>query len=434
MLAEAALGYVYAGDTRATLAVAERAVTLAGGQESKRARFFASMAQGMALVADGKGENGAAAVRDAVAQISAPDDLGDDPRALPWIIFGPVWLREAEAGRALINRALEHAREAAAVGVLPTLLQHLAHDQATSDQWPAAAASFDEVIRLGRETGQRSELAAGLAGVALLEARQGHERDCRAHAAEAGELCDAVGMGFYGTWPLHALGDLELGLGRPAAAVPHYLAKQERLTALGIADVDMSPAPELVDAHLRLGQADEAAAAAAEFVVAAEAKGQPWSQARALRCRALLADGDGSEELFEEALRLHAQTPDGFEGAVTRLAYGARLRRMRKRVMARDELRAALELFEALGAHPWADQARAELTASGETARRRDASTLDDLTPQELQIARLLAEGRTTREAAAALFLSPKTIEYHLRHVYQKLGIHSRDELAAALG
>jgi DNA-binding CsgD family transcriptional regulator len=409
-------------------------VTLADGQESPRVRFFASMAQGMALVADGRGEDGAAAVREAVAQISSPDDLGDDPRVLPWIIVGPVWLREAEAGRALIDHALARAREAAAVGVLPTLLQSLAHDQATSDQWPAAAASFDEAIRLGRETGQRSELAAALAGVALLDARQGHERDCRAHAAEATELCDAVGMGFYGTWPLHALGDLELGLGRPAAAIPHYLAKQEKLAALGIADVDVSPAPELVDAHLRLGQADEAAAAAAEFVAAAEAKGQPWPLARALRCRALLADGDGSEELFEEALRLHDETPDGFEGAVTRLAHGGRLRRMRKRVLARDELRAALELFESLGAHPWADQARAELTASGETARRRDASTLDDLTPQELQIARLLADGRTTREAAAALFLSPKTIEYHLRHVYQKLGIHSRDELAAALG
>ena len=99
---------------------------------------------------------------------------------------------------------------------------------------------------------------------------------------------------------------------------------------------------------------------------------------------------------------------------------------------AREQLRAALDCFEHLGAEPWAEQARAELAATGETARRRDASTLDDLTPQELQIARLLADGKTTREAAAALFLSPKTIEYHLRHVYRKLGIRSREELVAA--
>jgi DNA-binding CsgD family transcriptional regulator len=114
------------------------------------------------------------------------------------------------------------------------------------------------------------------------------------------------------------------------------------------------------------------------------------------------------------------------------LAYGAHLRRARRRVRAREQLRAALEAFECLGARSWADQADAELAATGETARRRDASTRDELTPQELQIAHLLAQGRTTREAAAAIFLSPKTVEYHLRNVYRKLGINSREELAAA--
>jgi DNA-binding CsgD family transcriptional regulator len=93
----------------------------------------------------------------------------------------------------------------------------------------------------------------------------------------------------------------------------------------------------------------------------------------------------------------------------------------------------ALETFEHLDAAPWAERARTELAASGERLRRRDPSTLDELTPQELQIAMLLAQGRTTREAAAALFLSPKTIEYHLRHVYMKLGVHSREELARVL-
>ena len=96
-------------------------------------------------------------------------------------------------------------------------------------------------------------------------------------------------------------------------------------------------------------------------------------------------------------------------------------------------LRAALTTFDALGAAPWADRASAELEATGETARRRDASSLDQLTPQELRIALMLAEGSTTRQAAAALYLSPKTVEYHLRHVYLKLGVNSRTALAAAL-
>jgi DNA-binding CsgD family transcriptional regulator len=435
MLAEAVLGRAYSGDTAGMVAAAEQAVGIAAGGGSTRARFFAAMAQGMALVAAGDGRGGAAAIRQAVKLLARPDELGDDPRLLPWIMFGPLWLREAEAGRAMIDSAVERARTEAAVGVLPTLLQHIARDEATTDRWQSATASYDEAIRLARETGQRTELGAALAGLALLEARRGRTDECRAHAAEAAALCAELDTALYASWALQALGDLELGLGRPAEALSHYEAKASKLRAHAIADVDVSPAPELVDAYLRLGRDVDAAAVSGPYTAAAEAKGQPWALARALRCRALLA-GDASEAdaLFEEALRLHELTPDGFEGAVTRLARGARLRRAQKRVRAREELRAALAVFEPLGARPWADQVVAELAASGETARRRHPSTIDDLTPQELQIARLLGEeGRTTREAAAALFLSPKTIEYHLRHVYLKLGIHSRDELAAAL-
>ncbi len=147
----------------------------------------------------------------------------------------------------------------------------------------------------------------------------------------------------------------------------------------------------------------------------------------------MLAADAGFADDFERAITLHEQTPDVFEAARTRLAYGERLRRSRNRVLAREQLRAAADTFDALDARPWAERARAELAATGETRQPRDASTIDVLTPQELQIALLLAGGKTTREAAAALFLSPKTVEYHLRHIYQRLGIHSRDELAQRL-
>ena len=136
---------------------------------------------------------------------------------------------------------------------------------------------------------------------------------------------------------------------------------------------------------------------------------------------------------FSVALAYHQHTPDDFEAARTELAYGSRLRRLKRRVDSRPHLRTALAAFERLGAVPWADQAAAELRATGETAQRRSTTGLDHLTPQELQVAHMLAVGRTTREAAAALFLSPKTIEYHRRNVYLKLGIRSRDELAAAI-
>jgi DNA-binding CsgD family transcriptional regulator len=346
------------------------------------------------------------------------------------VSVGPMWLREIGSGRDLIERANERARGLAALGLLPHVLNFLGRDQATTDQWQAAEATFDEAIRLARETGQRSELAAALAGIAWLEARQGREQRCREHATDARALTEELGMGTYYVWTIQALGDLELALGRPAEALPHYRAQAAALRERGIADVDLSPVPELVDVHLRLGDVDAAVAELPPFLAGAEEKGQPWALARAERSRGLVADGDEMESHFERALELHARTPDVFETARTRLAYGARLRRARKRIRARDELHAALEAFERLGAAPWADQAGAELAATGATARRRDPSTLDELTPQERQIARLLADGKTTRETAAAVFLSPKTVEYHLRHVYQKLGISSREELA----
>jgi DNA-binding CsgD family transcriptional regulator len=200
-----------------------------------------------------------------------------------------------------------------------------------------------------------------------------------------------------------------------------------------ITDVDLSPAAGLVDVSLRLGRTVEAELLSEQLTAAAEAKGQPWSLARASRCQGLLAGDLDLVAPFEEALAHHAHTLDEFEAARTRLAYGERLRRARNRVLARDQLRLALETFEHLDARPWADRARVELTATGETLRRRDPSTIDELTPEELRIALMLAGGRTTRETATSLFLSPKTVEYHLRHVYQKLDIHSREELADRL-
>ena len=159
------------------------------------------------------------------------------------------------------------------------------------------------------------------------------------------------------------------------------------------------------------------------FAHAAVAKGQPWSLARLAR-----AQGD-----FERALDLHARTPDRFETARTLLAQGEALRRARQRARAREPLRAAIATFDALGAAPWAERARRELQASGETARRRDPLTLDALTPRELQVALVVAEGHTIRETAGKLFLSPKTVDHHLQSVYRKLAIDSRPPPAWAL-
>jgi DNA-binding CsgD family transcriptional regulator len=423
MLAEAAMACFYAGDAAELLAVAERARALQPEDAAPRTRFLVCVALGLARVIGGDAAAGAEALHTAIALAEDAPEWRDDLELLPWLASAPIVLREATAGRWLYDAALSAARARAAVGALPFVLNLIARDQATSDRTAEAESTYREAIELARESGQRVDLVFSLAGLAWLHARRGREADCRALAAEALELSAALGTHLQEVWALAALGELELGLGDAAAAAAQMERQQARLRELGITDADLSPAPDLVDAYLRLGRADDARRLAEEFAAAARAKGQPWSLARALRCL-----GD-----FEAALRTHEQTPDRYEAARTRLAYGERLRRDGQRVRSREQLRAALEAFEALGARPWAERARAELAATGETLRRRDPSSLDELTPQELQIALLLAGGRTTREAATALFLSPKTIEYHLRHVYLKLGINSRDALAAAL-
>ena len=148
------------------------------------------------------------------------------------------------------------------------------------------------------------------------------------------------------------------------------------------------------------------------------------------RCRGLLSAGAAADRHFTEALRLHGPSSRPFDRARTQLLYGEALRRARRRVDAREHLRAALDDLRTAGRLPLGGAgANAELRVSGETARQRDPSTLDELTPQELQIVRFVGQGATNREVAAQLFLSPRTIDYHLRNVFVKLAISSRAEL-----
>jgi DNA-binding CsgD family transcriptional regulator len=433
MLAEAASACFYAGNPAEMLAVAERVRCELHENASVRTRFLAAAAIGMARVAGGDAAAGAEAIQHAIALAEGSAELRDDLQLLPWLAVAPIFLRDTTTGRKLLEHALQIARARAAIGALPFVLNLIALDHATTDRWALADATYREAIGLARESDQQTDLVFGLSGLARLQARRGHEGECRASATEALALSDQLGTRLHEIWAVEALGMLELGLGEAQRATEQFERQQRLLAALHITDADLSPAPELVDAYIRLGRGEKARTLTAEFTAAAEAKAQPWALARARRCAALIADGDRFGSHFDQALQQHARTPDTFEAARTRLAYGERLRRTRNRVRAREQLRMAVETFERLDARPWADRARAELQATGEALRRRDPTTVDELTPQELQIGLSLAGGKTTREAAAAMFLSPKTIEYHLRHVYQKLGIHSREELARAL-
>jgi DNA-binding CsgD family transcriptional regulator len=190
----------------------------------------------------------------------------------------------------------------------------------------------------------------------------------------------------------------------------------------------VSPQLELAEAKVRGGRAADAEAILAAFDESQLAT-VPLLRAQAERCRGLLAEADGFEAHFATALDLHTQAQSPFALARTRLCYGERLRRAGRRVEAREQLRAALETFDRVGAAPWSERVGAELRASGETLRRRESHEAEELTPQELQIALQVSEGKTNKEVGAALFLSHKTIEFHLSRIYRKLDIHSRAEL-----
>jgi DNA-binding CsgD family transcriptional regulator len=433
ILADAAIACFMTCQIGELSAIAERVQALLPLTSAPSTRVRAATIFGAERVLGGDAAAGARALREAVATAERHPEVLEDRSLLPWLAMGPLFLRESEAGRAQLERVLACARERSAIGALPLVLALVGRDQATAEQWRLGDATYREAIALARESDQRMCLALSLAGLAWLQARQGREAECRAHAAEAIALAEELGTRLHALWSLTALGELELALGRPQEAVAQLERQRDLAQASTISDVDLWPGAELVEAYMRLGREHDARRETEAYRAAALAKGQPWSLARALRSLGLIAPADAFAAHFEAAIHHHEQTPDVFELARTRLAYGARLRRSRNRVLARSQLRAAADIFAALDARPWLDQSLAELEATGETLHHGEPSTIDELTPQELQIATMLAAGRTTRETAAALFLSPKTIEYHLRHVYMKLGIHSREELAERL-
>jgi DNA-binding CsgD family transcriptional regulator len=430
LLADAVGVCFYLADAVTGLELAREIETYLDRVTSPRSRGLGQIAAGVARILANEG--GADQIRTAVELLTESGQLRDDQRRLPWLMLGPMFLRESDTGDEL-RRVVHDARADAAVGALPSLLFHVARDDATTNQWVRAEATYDEAVRLARETGQDTELAMCLSGLAWLRARLGREEQCRALVAESLPLCRDRDIHVARIWSLFALAELELGLGEPGRALVHLEEIDALRDALRLSDPDLSPAPELADALLRLGRPTDAGQVARRFRDAAVAKGQPWALARAHRTMGLLGDDAELDTYFPTALEYHAHTLDVFETARTRLMYGARLRRARRRTDARPPLRAALAGFEELGAVRWADLAAGELDATGESSRRREPSGVRTLTPQELQVSLLLGEGRTTREVAAAMFLSPKTVEYHLRKVYSKLGIRSRAELAEQL-
>jgi DNA-binding CsgD family transcriptional regulator len=424
MLAEAAQAASYAGDAPQIVEFGRRASALAG-EDDRDQRFTVDVIVGIGSLLAGDTARGVPLLREALALA----DSFRDPRRLVHAGACAGYLGEEATEHELYGRAVARVRETGAVGTLPYVLEYLARSEAVDGRYAAAAAHATEGLRLARETGQQNSACHLLASLALVDALQGRADECRAHAAGALELARSRGLGYHSALAEWALARLDLGLGRPAAA----LSRLAELAAGGPGDshpfVKIVSAPELVEAAVRARQPAAAQMALLEFERFARETAPPWALALVARCRGLLSAGDAAERHFVEALRRHGESARPFDRARTELTFGEFLRRAGHRKRARVHLRSALDAFERLGAGAWADRARDELRASGETARKRSPSALDQLTPQELQITRLVSEGATNKEVAARLFLSPRTIDYHLRKIYTKLGISSRAEL-----
>src|SRR5713101_950462 len=341
-----------------------------------------------------------------------------------------LYFEEFDRMRIPLERLIAAAREASAPGALPYALGHLAELDFRSGRWAAAQSGASEAVELAAQFGHTFSLMYALACLSWVEAARGKADECRAHIGRLWNVSEFARTAI-AAYVGRILGLLELGLGRNEEAIKHLQPVAEGLVQAGL----MAPAlfqetPDLIEAYVHTGRRAEAESWLLTLQKQAEAGPGTWAVAAASRCRGLIEED--FQSAFEEALRLHARTDMPFERARTELCYGERLRRARRRAEARDQLHAALATFEHLGAEAWADRARNELRATGETVRR-DRSASDELTLQELHVALKVAEGATNREAAAAMFLSPKTIEAHLSRIYSKLGIRSRTELAHRL-
>lgn len=287
----------------------------------------------------------------------------------------------------------------------------------------AVEASAAEGIEIARQVGLENLETCFLAFLARVAAFRGREAECRERAEEALTRALSHNLGSAINAARTALAEI----GDVDAAVTQLEYLQGDTAQMSLLVLAL---PDLVDAAVCGGVPERTAPGLALYEVYAE-QAQGAALGILARCKAQVAsDPEEAERLFEESLALQAHGAQPFERARTQIAYGEFLRRARRRVDARVQLRYALATFEEVGAERWASRAREELQATGETARKRDESTRDDLTPQELRIAQRVADGASNRDVAAQLFISPKTVEYHLHKVFLKLGVSSRMELA----
>ena len=341
-------------------------------------------------------------------------------------LLPPILLWDEAGWHAISARHLKEARDAGALARLPIDLIDWGNCETWCGDFDAADVTIAEADAITKATGTHMAPYAQL----LLSALRGQEDALpliESTIRDAGTVGQGLGVQF-AEWVSAILFN---GLGRYDRALASAQRAAEEAPQLHV-----SPwaSTELVEAAVRSGKPDVAAGALERVMAATEPCNTDWGRGMQARCRALLSEGKSAERLHREAIERLARTPLRPELARTHLLYGEWLRRENRRVDARDQLRTAHEMMATIGMEAFAERARKELQATGEKVRRRTVETRDDLTAQERQIALLAADGLSNPEIGAQLFLSPRTVEWHLRNVFSKLGIRSRRELGRTKG
>ena len=343
-----------------------------------------------------------------------------------------MWLGEHDRAIVLQSAAVARARARGAFATLAVALLRRGGLMAARGLPREALADGEEGLRLTEEAGLDNSIAQSHAVLAGAAALRGDDATCAQEAERAISLAVRRGLLPARETAVWALGVRELSRGHYEAALDHL----SEIAGGGDAGRMRTPlslyaaAPDLIEAAARAGRPEAARPVLERLATWQAATGADWVAPLLERSRGLLSDDADAEAHLRIALELHTGDAPGFHRARTELCLGELLRRDRRRAESRTHLRSAAAVFDALGAEPWAERAREELRATGESRRRPDQSGAADLTPQERRIARFVAEGATNKEVAAQLFLSPKTVEYHLAKVFQKLGIASRGDLA----
>jgi DNA-binding CsgD family transcriptional regulator len=328
-------------------------------------------------------------------------------------------------GYSLVEEPVQLARKVGALDRLPMLLNQLADAAVWRGDFAAAASLIAEADAVCEATGARIPPYAAL----MLATYRGGEAEATSLIQATIEQADAAGQGAAVTWAHWAAMRLYNGLGRYPDVVTAFRQVSDRAPVHSV----IRPLTELIEATTRTGDLDLARDALGRLTEWTRVGGTDWALAIETRCRALLADGKAAEDLYQETIERYSQTRLRPSLARARLLYGEWLRREGRRLDAREQLRTAHHLFDAIGMEAFAERARRELLATGETARKRSPETRDELTPQEEQIARLARDGLSNPEIGAQLFVSARTVEWHLSNVFAKLGITSRRQLQTAL-